>query len=369
MLQIAVCEDEQADRDNLTGILKPLLDKYTEEYRITYFTSGGELLQSGGSFHLIFMDIMMEGRNGIETGQELYSRNHSTKIIYTTNFGQYCMDAVNTVHAFAFLEKPVSAEALEEQLQAFLRQYQKEEVRLEFRNVSYEENGVLSEKPILLLLTDTILYFEYIKAKKKVKIVTENMVYEYPDAISGLEERMQPYGFETSCLINTSKTLNIGVTYRVNSLIIGYGHLGLDKLFYFSPIERVNRVDSLDGNFGLSVLVYLSVHGGARFDIAGLRFEARFNHDHIIRFYLVEQERFALRSMAGQNTFFGGIKISLSHSSYLTGATASKSGGIGNSDIFIIVSNWVPSASSPDIIIFTGSQRSHASSTNTQATL
>ena len=136
MLKIAVCEDEKADRDNLTGILKPLLDKYTEEYHIKNFTSGGELLQSGGSFHLIFMDIMMEGRNGIETGQELYSRNHSAKIIYTTNFGQYCMDAVNTVHAFAFLDKPVSTEALEEQLQAFLRQYQKEEVRLEFRNVS-----------------------------------------------------------------------------------------------------------------------------------------------------------------------------------------------------------------------------------------
>ena len=53
MFQIAVCEDEKADRDNLTGILKPLLDKYTEEYRITYFTSGGELLQSDDTFHLI----------------------------------------------------------------------------------------------------------------------------------------------------------------------------------------------------------------------------------------------------------------------------------------------------------------------------
>ena len=42
MLQIAVCEDEQADRDDLTGILKPLLDKYTEEYHIKNFTSGGE---------------------------------------------------------------------------------------------------------------------------------------------------------------------------------------------------------------------------------------------------------------------------------------------------------------------------------------
>lgn len=34
MLQIAVCKDEQADRDNLIGILKPLLDKCTEEYRM-----------------------------------------------------------------------------------------------------------------------------------------------------------------------------------------------------------------------------------------------------------------------------------------------------------------------------------------------
>ena len=34
--------------------------------------------------------------------------------------------------AFAFLKQPVSAEALAERLQAFLRQSQKEEARLEF---------------------------------------------------------------------------------------------------------------------------------------------------------------------------------------------------------------------------------------------
>lgn len=225
MLHIAVCEDEQADRDNLTGILKPLLDKYTEGYRITNFISGGELLQSDDRFHLIFMDIMMEGRNGIETGQELYNKDHSIKIIYTTNFGQYCMDAVNTVHAFAFLEKPVSAEALEEQLRAFLRQYRKEKVRLEFRNVSYQKDGVLSEKPVLLLAVDAILYFEYIKAKKKVRIVTENIVYEYPDVMNGLEERMQPYGFETSCrgilvnLKNVAKTKGYEVILKSGAAV------------------------------------------------------------------------------------------------------------------------------------------------------
>lgn len=199
MLQIAVCEDEQEDRDNLIGILRPLLDKYSEKYRITNFASGAELLQSGGAFQLIFMDIMMEGSNGIETGQELYRQNHSIKIIYTTNFGQYCMDAVNTVHAFAFLEKPVSGNALEKQVQEFMAEYRKEQVQIEFRNVSYEENGILMERISLRLSVNDILYFEYIKSKKKVKIVTKSILYEYSDTISGLEERMQPYGFETSC--------------------------------------------------------------------------------------------------------------------------------------------------------------------------
>lgn len=52
------------------------------------------------------------------------------------------------------------------------------------------------------------------------KIVTENMVYEYPDAISGLEERMQPYGFETSCrgilvnLKNVAKTKGYEVALK-----------------------------------------------------------------------------------------------------------------------------------------------------------
>ncbi|NBJ95713.1 LytTR family transcriptional regulator DNA-binding domain-containing protein, partial [Parablautia muri] len=79
--------------------------------------------------------------------------------------------SILTVSDLIFLATSVTKKLDHYKLQAFLRQYQKKEVRLEFRNVSYEENGVLSE----------------------------NMVYEYPDAISGLEERMQPYGFETSC--------------------------------------------------------------------------------------------------------------------------------------------------------------------------
>ena len=212
MLEIAICEDEQADRERLQEMLHTILDKYSLEQQITCYGSGEELLCADARFDLIFMDIVMEGRNGIDIGQEIYSKNQTVKIIYQTSFNEYCMDAMNTVHAFAFLEKPVVEEMLKQQVAEFLKQYQKTEVQLEFRNVSFEENGIVAEKPSVLLPVDAIQYFEYIKAKKKVKIVTESAVYEYPDVISSLEVRMQHYGFETSCrgiLVNLHNVMKV----------------------------------------------------------------------------------------------------------------------------------------------------------------
>lgn len=212
MLEIAICEDEQADRECLQGMLYTILDKYNIERQITCYSSGEELLDSGIQFQLIFMDIVMEGRNGIDIGQEIYNRNHTAKIIYQTNFGDYCREALNTVHAFAYMEKPVDARILEQQVVEFLKQYRKEEVQLEFRSVSFEENGIAADKPSVLLSVSTIQYFEYVKTKKKVKIVTESTVYEYTDVISSLEARMRPYGFETSCrgiLVNLRNVMKI----------------------------------------------------------------------------------------------------------------------------------------------------------------
>lgn len=211
MLEIAICDDEQADREHLQEMLYTILDKFDIERQITCYDSGEKLLDSG-RFHLVFMDIMMEGRNGIDIGQELYSRNQMTKIIYQTNFGEYCREAMNTVHAFAFLEKPLTVEAVEQQIEEFMKYYLREEVKLTFRNVSYEQNGVEASKAAVFLAVSDILYFEYIKTKKKIRIVTKSIVYEYPGIISELAESQRHNGFETSCrgiLVNLNNVMKI----------------------------------------------------------------------------------------------------------------------------------------------------------------
>lgn len=199
LLQVAICEDDHEDREKLIGSLKNILDTYKIAHCITCFSSGEALLASDTEFHLIFMDIAMSGKNGIETGRQIYTKNKSPKIIYQTNFKSFCEEAVNTVHAFAFLTKPLCEEALREQIKEFLSQTPPEEHLLEFHKISYIEKGVLQQKTTLQIPIESIYYFEAIKSKKKIKIVTDNNIYEYPDTIKNLENRLHSLGFETSC--------------------------------------------------------------------------------------------------------------------------------------------------------------------------
>ncbi|MDE5966116.1 MAG: LytTR family DNA-binding domain-containing protein [Lachnospiraceae bacterium] len=199
LLQIAICEDDNEDKEKLIGTLKSILDTHKIAHCITCFDNGEALLASDTEFHLIFMDIAMSGKNGIETGRQIYNRNRSPKIIYQTNFRSYCEEAVNTVHAFAFLTKPLTEEALREQIKEFLRQTPPEEHLLEFHKISYMEKGVLQQKTTLQIPIKSIYYFEALKSKKKIKIVTNNHIYEYTDTIKNLENRLHSLGFETSC--------------------------------------------------------------------------------------------------------------------------------------------------------------------------
>lgn len=199
LFQIAICEDESEDKEHLIGNLEDILDSYGIAYRITCFDSGESLLDSDMEFQLIFMDIAMGGKNGIETGRQIYNRNRASKIIYQTNFKNFCEEAVNTVHAFAFLTKPLSKEILDEQIKEFLTQFSPEEHLLEFHKVSFTQSGILRQKPILRIPSESIYYFEALKYKKKIKIITKDQAYEYSGTIKNLENHLSSLGFEISC--------------------------------------------------------------------------------------------------------------------------------------------------------------------------
>ena len=213
MINIAICDDEKKDIAQLKSILKEVMDKYSVNYDIQEYESGESLMQAESFFHLIFLDIVMNGENGIEIGKHIHRKHRDVKIIFQTNFGQYCKEAMNRSHAFAFLEKPLKAPAVEEQIREFFEDSDgTRSLLVDFHNIRYSIDGKDMVKSVMSIPIKEIVYFEYVKMQKDIKIVTRSGEYIYTEAMNKLEERMRPLGFEICCrgiLVNMEHVMRI----------------------------------------------------------------------------------------------------------------------------------------------------------------
>lgn len=213
MINIAICDDEKKDIVHLKSILREVMDKYSMSYDIREYESGESLMQAASLFHLIFLDIVMDGESGIDIGKHIHRKNRSTKIIFQTNYGNYCKEAMNRTHAFAFLEKPLKAPVVEEQIKEFFEDSEgMQDLLMDFHNVRYSLDGKDVVKSILSIPIKEIVYFEYIKMQKEIKIVTRSTEYIYTEAMNKLEEKMRPLGFEMCCrgiLVNLERVMRI----------------------------------------------------------------------------------------------------------------------------------------------------------------
>lgn len=210
MLQVAICDDCREDVEHLTAILHNIMEKHSVAYKLQVFSSGEELLEAPLDFSIIFLDIIMDGKEGTEIGRLLYRKNCSAKIIFQTSYNEFWREAINRSHAFAFLEKPLKEEAVEEQLGEFLNKDTVQAFQVDFKDVIRVQDG--KEQALLRLPLHEILYFEYVKKQKKIKIVTEEQEYLVAGFFREVEERMDKLGFEICCrgiLVNLERVRRI----------------------------------------------------------------------------------------------------------------------------------------------------------------
>lgn len=108
-LHMTIVEDRDADAERLERLLKQEFDGETLLCR--RFTSGDEFLRcfTAGSAQAVFLDICMEGTNGIETAQQLRQKDPHLLIVFVTSSPEYVWDAF-PVHPFDYLLKPYEEE-------------------------------------------------------------------------------------------------------------------------------------------------------------------------------------------------------------------------------------------------------------------
>lgn len=172
-MNIAVVDDEKVIREYICNLIK----EQKPESHIEVYAAGYEMLASEKQFDIVFLDIQMDGMNGIETARILREKQEDAIVIFITGVKEYVFDALD-LYAFHYLLKPVDEKKFKEVLQ-----------KAERENIKKKEKKCLFIKTRNITLNQAgILYIE--SRAKKVEIHTEEqgktiVIYGSLDEIGG----------------------------------------------------------------------------------------------------------------------------------------------------------------------------------------
>ena len=115
MLRIAICDDEKIIIDELYEMITEILRNNKYDNQITIFQNGEGILEKAEELDVVFMDIEMPDKDGLQLGQEIKERNPNCKIIMATGMLERFKEAFH-IKAHRFVTKPFDKEEVEEAL-------------------------------------------------------------------------------------------------------------------------------------------------------------------------------------------------------------------------------------------------------------
>jgi len=100
-------ENEELHAQSLQEFIHKWFQEQRGAYEISVFKSGEEILDfSNKDFDLVFMDILLDGMDGVETAHKLRELGFAGQIVFLTSFAEYVFEGYS-VHALNYLLKPV----------------------------------------------------------------------------------------------------------------------------------------------------------------------------------------------------------------------------------------------------------------------
>ena len=179
-MRIAICDDEK----NIRELIESKVVKQYPEAEIVFFSCGEELLLSDMHIDILFLDIQMSGRNGMDTARELRKKDRDMILVFVTAVEEFVFQAFD-VGAFHYIVKPIEDAKFADVLHKAVNEW-----KLKGSNARGNE----SEERYLMInsggvhtkvIFDDIVYAEVFN--RKVVIHKLNDTIEYYGKMSDLE--------------------------------------------------------------------------------------------------------------------------------------------------------------------------------------
>jgi len=191
-LNIAICDNEIKEAELLNRYLKDYEQINEVNFKIDAFASGDSLLCSYnaiGAYHIIFLDVEMPGKNGIETASAIRNMgDNNVRIIFVSNYPKYMQDSFN-VQAFNYLTKPISFDNFSDILNKIVTSY---------KDSSNTKLIIPIDGQKELVFINDILYIEALKTRKGyIRFVLTNHTVICKGILSEWTEDLKSFDFVT----------------------------------------------------------------------------------------------------------------------------------------------------------------------------
>lgn len=113
LLRVAVCDDDAKDLAVLTKLVERVMERLKFRFTLASFSSAAELYlkQQDSAFDLLLLDILMDGKNGMEVARQLREAGSRATLIFVTNTPDFALEGYK-VNADDYLLKPVTEDTL-----------------------------------------------------------------------------------------------------------------------------------------------------------------------------------------------------------------------------------------------------------------
>ena len=115
-MKIAVVDDFQKDRDYLAIVLESYMKEQGIDGSVYGYPGGEEFLEAfnkSGRFDIVFLDIYMNGMDGMSVAKQLRQKDAECRLVFVTSSDSFAVEGYK-VRAFRYLVKPYEKKELDD---------------------------------------------------------------------------------------------------------------------------------------------------------------------------------------------------------------------------------------------------------------
>ncbi|MCM1174044.1 MAG: LytTR family DNA-binding domain-containing protein [Blautia sp.] len=201
-MKIAICDDEKTLCEQLRNLIQQQKTAGKID-AVDFYETGGGLLAASKHYDMIFLDIRMEGVDGIETARTLRGRKEDAVLIFVTGLKDYVFEAFD-VAAFHYLLKPLREEKFAEVFERAVEEVEKIKRKEAGKEAQAEQLLIRRKGRSIRLEKAQVLYVE--SRQRKALLHTARETIEIYATMNALEKELgEPfYRCHRGYLVNLS---------------------------------------------------------------------------------------------------------------------------------------------------------------------